>query len=117
MFEGSNRNDNDTSTDTTTFQGSPLRCAGIIDGGQKWRNSKERTVVKENLIAGVCLLLTSFYQQILEVQKSLFGRVHVNKSRRNAGFPTPTSTPNLMHIIFNLLGHGKYDDVLDVIEI
>ena len=41
MPGGSNRNDNDTSTNTTTFQGSPLCCAGIVDGRQKWRNSDE----------------------------------------------------------------------------
>ncbi len=62
-------------------------------------------------------LLTRFHQEVFEIQKRLFWRVHVDESRRNASFATSTRTTDLMDIIFNFLGHGKDNDVLDIIKI
>lgn len=63
------------------------------------------------------LLLASFHQQILKVQKCLLRCVHIDKRRRYSCLSASTSPPYLMHIVFDLLRHGENDNVLDVVEI
>ena len=63
------------------------------------------------------LLLSCLNQQVLQIQKSLLLRVHIDKGSRNSRFPISPGSSNLMDIIFNLFRHCKDDDVLNLREI
>ena len=62
-------------------------------------------------------LLPRLHQQILEIQQRLLGRAHVDKRRRDARLAAPARTPDLVHVVLDLLWHGEDDDVLDVVEV
>ena len=62
-------------------------------------------------------LLPRLHQQVLEIQQRLFRRAHIHKRRRDPRPTAPARPPDLVHVILDLFGHGKDDDVLNVVEV
>mmetsp|Transcript_30466 Transcript_30466/g.76481 ORF Transcript_30466/g.76481 Transcript_30466/m.76481 type:complete len:586 (-) Transcript_30466:154-1911(-) len=61
--------------------------------------------------------LVSLHEQVLEIQQDALALVLVHKRGGHARLAAPTRAPNAMHVVLDLLGHVKVDDVLDVGEV
>lgn len=78
-------------------------------------NTSKRCLLQ--ISRGSHIPLLRLHQQIFEIKKCLFGRVHVDERGRDTGLATTTCTTDLMHVVLNLLGHRVVDNVLNLVKV
>lgn len=95
-----------------------MRRPRIVNALQEWRNPLKISVLPTEIRKPrIYSLLPRLYQEVLEIEQSLLWRVHVHERGRNTSLPATTCTPDLMHVVFDLLWHREDNDVLDIIEV
>lgn len=55
-------------------------------------------------------LLLGFHEEVLEIEERLFGRLHVDKCRRDSRLTRPSRPSNLMDIVLHDISLAPYDD-------